>query len=92
MNTSFPYFSNQAGAAGMGVYHTHPRCRVAQSIAASHQVAGTGENRHECPFCSLLSQFQSYRNSDAARLADPTNPVIANRSEAVPVPHSARAR
>ena len=92
MNASFPYFSNHADAAGMGVYHTHPRCRVAQSIATSHRVTGTGDDRHECPFCFLLGQFQAYRSGETTRMSDPTNLAVANRNEAVPAPHSAHAR
>ena len=92
MNASFPFFSNESGAAGMGVYHTHPRCRVAQSIIADHQVAGMGDNRHECPFCFLLGQFQGNRSGSASRLPDPTGPAGAHRGGPAPVPQSAYRR
>lgn len=62
MKTSFPFFSTQADAAGPGIYHSHPRCRVAQAIALSHRQAGTGEGRQECPFCYVLGQFQLNRD------------------------------
>ena len=58
METAFPFHSS---APETGIYHTHPRCRIAQSIAADSRVAGTGDNRRECPFCFLLAQFQVNR-------------------------------
>ena len=74
----------------MDVYHTHPRCRVAQSIAVSYQVAGTGEDRRECPFCCLLGQFQAYRGKEASQLPGLTDtPAAARQSE--PAPASASA-
>ncbi|MET4075151.1 hypothetical protein ABIB44_002408 [Hymenobacter sp. UYCo722] len=61
METAFPFFSNHPDDAGSAIYHTHPRCRVAQQIPAEVRAAGTGENRGECPFCFLLAQFQANR-------------------------------
>ena len=58
MNNAFPFFSS---APNSGIYHTHPRCRIAQRIALEARVAGTGEGRRECPFCFLLAQFQANR-------------------------------
>ena len=58
MNNAFPFFSS---GPNLGIYHTHPRCRIAQRIALESRVAGTGEGRHECPFCFLLAQFQANR-------------------------------
>lgn len=93
MNATFPFFSNQSGTAGMGVYHTHPRCRVAQSIAASHRLAGTGENRRECPFCCLLGQFQAYRGGAASGLPGPTDaPAAARRNQSAPASATAYPR
>lgn len=61
MDMTFPFFSNQLDDAGSAIYHTHPRCRVAQHIPAGARVMGTGESRGECPFCFLLAQFQANR-------------------------------
>lgn len=61
METAFPFFSNNPEAAGAVIYHTHPRCRVAQRIPLAVRVPGTGESRTECPFCFLLAQFQANR-------------------------------
>ena len=55
MNSAFPFHTL---ARDVGIYHTHPRCRIAQGIAVEFRVAGTGESRRECPFCFLLGQFQ----------------------------------
>ena len=55
MNNTFPFYS---AAPNSVIYHTHPRCRIAQGIALECRVAGTGEGRRECPFCFLLAQFQ----------------------------------
>ena len=61
METAFPFFSNHPDEAGPTIYHTHPRCRVAQRIPVEARVMGTGESRGQCPFCYLLSQFQANR-------------------------------
>ncbi len=61
MKSLFPFYSGVPGAAQASVYHTHPRCRVAQGIALSNRIPGTGESRGECPFCFLLGQFQANR-------------------------------
>lgn len=61
METAFPFFSNHPDDAGSAIYHTHPRCRVAQLIPVGARVLGTGESRGECPFCFLLAQFQANR-------------------------------
>ena len=61
MKVDFPFFSNHPGDAGSTIYHTHPRCRVAQQIPVEARILGTGENRGECPFCYLLAQFQANR-------------------------------
>ncbi|MDQ2792915.1 MAG: hypothetical protein M3Y12_02765 [Bacteroidota bacterium] len=61
MENVFPFFTNNADNAGLAIYHTHPRCRVAQQIPAQARVLGTGERRGECPFCFLLAQFQANR-------------------------------
>lgn len=61
MKTVFPFFSNYPDDAGSTIYHTHPRCRVAQQIPEEARVVGTGESRGECPFCFLLAQFQANR-------------------------------
>ena len=58
MDNAFPFYS---AVPNSGIYHTHPRCRIAQRIALKSRVAGTGEGRHECPFCFLLAQFQANR-------------------------------
>ena len=61
METAFPFFSNHPDDAGAAIYHTHPRCRVAQRIPPEARIVGTGESRGECPFCFLLAQFQANR-------------------------------
>lgn len=61
MSTVFPFYSENPEGSGYRLYHTHPRCRVAQGIADAERVPGTGEGRRECPFCFLLSQFQANR-------------------------------
>ena len=61
METAFPFFSNHPDDAGSAIYHTHPRCRVAQQVPLEARVMGTGEKRTECPFCYLLAQFQANR-------------------------------
>ena len=61
MKNVFPFYSSLPGVAEIGIFHTHPRCRVGQRIALSCRMAGTGEGRQECPFCFLLGQFQANR-------------------------------
>lgn len=61
MNSPFPFHTSQPETAGATVYHTHPKCRVAQQITIDFQVAGTGAGRHECPFCYVLGQFEENR-------------------------------
>ena len=61
MEMVFPFFSNHPDDAGPSIYHTHPRCRVAQRIPEEVRIAGTGESRGECPFCFMLAQFQANR-------------------------------
>ncbi len=61
MESAFPFFNNDADNAGSAIYHTHPRCRVAQQVPLEARVMGTGERRCECPFCFLLAQFQANR-------------------------------
>lgn len=61
MKTAFPFFSNHPSDAGSTIYHTHPRCRVAQQIPVEARIMGMGETRGECPFCYLLAQFQANR-------------------------------
>ncbi|MDB5235662.1 MAG: hypothetical protein JWR44_2655 [Hymenobacter sp.] len=58
MNSLFPFYVPSPESERPGIYHTHPRCRIAQSIALENRVAGTGEGLKECPFCYLLGQFQ----------------------------------
>ena len=69
MEFSLPFFSNDPEAAGPGIFHSHPRCRIAQGIATEARVAGVGESRSECPFCYLLGQFQTSRNARYQRPA-----------------------
>jgi hypothetical protein len=61
MTSSFPFYSIETRAHGPSLYHTHPRCRIAQSIALDARLPGTGEGRRECPFCFLLGEFQANR-------------------------------
>lgn len=61
MESTFPFFSNHPDDAGAAIYHTHPRCRVAQQVPPEARITGTGESRGECPFCFLLAQFQANR-------------------------------
>ena len=61
MENAFPFFSNHPDDAGSTIYHTHPRCRVAQRVPDEARTIGTGESRGECPFCFLLAQFQANR-------------------------------
>lgn len=61
MNSSFPFYCDMPDTAEASIFHTHPRCRIGQGIAASSRVPGTGENRRECPFCFMLGQFQANR-------------------------------
>lgn len=61
MEPTFPFFSTRAEEEGSAIYHTHPRCRIAQHIPLASRSPGTGELRRECPFCFLLSQFQANR-------------------------------
>ena len=69
MTTSFPFYSAQPDAAGSSIYHTHPKCRIAEGIASELRVPGTGDEREECPFCFLLAQFQANRALRGNRLA-----------------------
>ena len=62
METVFPFFSIHPDHADSVIYHTHPRCRVAQQVPVEARVLGTGESRTECPFCFLLAQFQANRD------------------------------
>lgn len=61
MESAFPFFSTRFEEEGAAIYHTHPRCRLAQSIPLDSRTPGTGEHRRECPFCFLLAQFQANR-------------------------------
>ena len=61
MDSLFPFFARWPEADGPGIYHSHPRCRIAQGITEESRVPGTGEGRQECPFCYLLGQFQASR-------------------------------
>ena len=61
MANSFPFYSVEPEASGPSLYHTHPRCRIANSIAENSRVLGVGTGRRECPFCFMLGQFQVNR-------------------------------
>jgi len=61
MTNSFPFYSIEPEATGPSLYHTHPRCRIANSIAENSRVLGIGTGRRECPFCFMLGQFQVNR-------------------------------
>ena len=61
MASSFPFYSTEPEPSGPSLYHTHPRCRIAQDIDMNLRVTGTGAGRKECPFCFLLGQFQVNR-------------------------------
>lgn len=61
MVDSFPFYSIGSEGEVPRLYHTHPRCRIAQNIGLEARALGTGEGRRECPFCFLLSQFQINR-------------------------------
>ena len=74
MSILFPFPSSHEGKAGEEVYHTSPHCRIAQNIAVAHRLPGTGTDRHECPFCFVLTQFQASREQRAARTQDPHTP------------------
>ena len=58
MSNYFPFYSSIPEKDGRHIYHTHPRCRIAQHISAACRVAGTGEGRQQCPFCFLFGQFE----------------------------------
>ena len=60
MTTAFPFYSSVPDTR---IYHTHPRCRIAQGVALQYRVAGTGAGQRECPFCFLLGQFQLNKSS-----------------------------
>jgi hypothetical protein len=59
MAVSFPFYLDLPEKDGQGVYHTHPRCRIAQSISQRLHVAGKGQGRRQCPFCFVMSQFEA---------------------------------
>lgn len=61
MESAFPFFSTRFEEEGSAIYHTHPRCRIAQRIPLDSRSPGTGEHRRECPFCFLLAQFEANR-------------------------------
>ena len=61
MASSFPFYSTEPEPSGPSLYHTHPKCRIAQEIDMRLRVSGTGSGRKECPFCFLLGQFQVNR-------------------------------
>jgi hypothetical protein len=63
MDVSFPFYSRSIENDAQRVYHTHTRCRVAQSIAVDARVMGTGDDQQECPFCFLLGNFEANRMS-----------------------------
>ena len=77
MSPAFPFYSSHGGKAGEEVYHTSPHCRIAQNIAVLHRLPGMGDDRHECPFCFVLTQFQSSRDQRAAR-NDPSGSYAAS--------------
>lgn len=66
---ALPFYSNQPDPAGASIYHSHPMCRVAQSIAPEFRIPGTGEGRQQCPFCFLLGEFQTNRELRMRQLA-----------------------
>ena len=78
MNTVFPFYSETPESSGYRLYHTHPRCRVAQGIADAERVPGTGEGRRECPFCFLLSQFQANRGLRGKLPSQPAQGTVPN--------------
>ena len=80
MEMTFPFFSNHPDDAGASIYHTHPRCRVAQRISLGSRILGTGESRGECPFCYLLAQFQANRGLRGHLLSE--LPVVAGAGSA----------
>jgi hypothetical protein len=63
MDVSFPFYSRNIENDVQRVYHTHARCRIAQSIAVDARVTGTGDDQQECPFCFLLGHFEANRVS-----------------------------
>ena len=83
MTSSFPFYSTEPETSGPGLYHTHPRCRIAQEIDISLRVLGTGSGRKECPFCFLLGQFQANRALRSHTLpplgGEPSVHNVANR-------------
>ncbi len=84
MASSFPFYSTEQQVKGPSIYHTHPRCRIAQEVELDLRVPGIGTGRRECPFCFLLGQFQANRalrpygfnahSQKAAQLPVLTNP------------------
>ena len=77
MSLAFPFYSSYGGKGGEEVYHTSSHCRIAQNIAVHHRLPGTGNDRHECPFCFVLTQFQESRDQRAAR-NDPAGSYAAS--------------
>ena len=80
MSLAFPFYSSRGVKGGEEVYHTSPHCRIAQNIAVSHRLPGMGDDRHECPFCFVLAQFQESRNQRAARNDPPSSYAASLKS------------
>jgi len=84
MNSSFPFFMGSPPGEGEQFYHTHPRCRIAQSTPVADRISGTGEGLRECPFCYLLEQFQAGKDLRTSLHSAAGIPFSALRHPAAP--------
>ena len=73
MNDTFPFFVGLLQNEGEQVFHTHPRCRIAEMTAAADRRPGMGTGLRQCPFCFLMGQFQANRELRATHYAGPAS-------------------
>ena len=63
MYSAYLFYSRNRGIGTSDVYHSHPACQVARSIAPGFRFAGNPYHWPECPCCLV------HRTSRAASVA-----------------------
>ena len=53
MYSDYPFYSPNRGIGVVDVYHSHPACQVAQSIAPEFRFGGNPHHWPECACCAL---------------------------------------
>ncbi|MDF7814906.1 hypothetical protein [Hymenobacter sp. YC55] len=53
MYTGYPFHSRHRGIGISDVYHSHPACQVASSIALEYRLPGNPLGWPECSYCAV---------------------------------------